>query len=356
MDIKPTLTPAEVFPAGEFLREELDERGWSDSEFAQILGRPPQVISEIINGKKEITTETAVAIADALGTSPEYWLNLQTAFRLREVRAKLPKNNSVIRMARLRDKVPLRELRKRGWVTDTEDLDVLEAEISALLRPLEAADFAAAARKTDSDSPFTPEQRAWLARVLQVAKARNVSPFDIEALRVLGSQLRTIRPDELTSLQQRFGACGVALVIEPQLPGSKLDGAAMRPATETAVIGLTTRGDRFDIFLWTLLHEVAHLLLGHVDVQSVRIDEELGYTERVGQELEADTLAEQLLFPKGFRAPRPPYSMGSLVAAGLEQGVHFSSVLGRLQHDGLVSPAHLRKSIPRVRSFLEVTQ
>ncbi len=348
------LTPAEVFPVGEFLREELEERGWSNSEFAQILGRPAQTISEIMNGKKEITAETAVTIADALGTSPEYWLNLQTAFRLREVRSHRPANNSVVRMARLRDKVPLRELRKRGWISDTEDLDLLERDVSALLLPLEAADFAAAARKTDSDSSFTPEQRGWLARVLQLASAREVSPFDGDALGRLAKELRSVRPDGLGGLEQRFARCGVALVIEPQLAGSKLDGAAMRPSSEMAIIGLTTRGNQFDIFVWTLLHEVAHLLLGHVGVAAVRIDEELGSSDLTGQELEADNFAVQLLFPGGFVVPPPPYSMEALVSIASNYGVHFSIVLGRLQHDQIVGPAHLRRSIPRVRSFLQM--
>ena len=47
-----TYTPAEVFPAGEYLRDELDERGWTVTEFAEILGRPVQAVSEILNGKK----------------------------------------------------------------------------------------------------------------------------------------------------------------------------------------------------------------------------------------------------------------------------------------------------------------
>ena len=73
-----TFTPAEVFPAGEYLRDELEERGWTVSEFAEIIGRPIQAVTEILAGKKEITTETATVLADALGTTPELWLNLQT--------------------------------------------------------------------------------------------------------------------------------------------------------------------------------------------------------------------------------------------------------------------------------------
>jgi len=74
--------PAEVFPPGEYLRDELSARGWSQGDFARIIGRPLQVVNEIINNKKRITVETAKAIALALGTSPELWLNLQNYYDL----------------------------------------------------------------------------------------------------------------------------------------------------------------------------------------------------------------------------------------------------------------------------------
>ncbi len=77
-----TYTPAEVFPPGEYLRDELDERGWTVTEFAGIIDRPPQAVSEILSGKKAITAETACAFSESLGTTPELWLNLQSAYRL----------------------------------------------------------------------------------------------------------------------------------------------------------------------------------------------------------------------------------------------------------------------------------
>lgn len=78
-----TLTPAAVFPPGEFLRDELDERGWTIAEFAEIIGRPVQAVSEIISGHKSITPEIAAEVGHALGTSAALWLNLQTAYRRR---------------------------------------------------------------------------------------------------------------------------------------------------------------------------------------------------------------------------------------------------------------------------------
>lgn len=74
--------PAEVFPPGEFIREELEARGWTQGRLAEILGRPLQAVNAIINGKKEITARTAVELAAAFGTSPEFWLNLESAYRL----------------------------------------------------------------------------------------------------------------------------------------------------------------------------------------------------------------------------------------------------------------------------------
>jgi HTH-type transcriptional regulator/antitoxin HigA len=74
--------PAEVFQPGEYLRDELEARGWTQSEFARIIGRPIQVVNEIINGRKRITVESAKEIGLALGTGPELWLNLENAYRL----------------------------------------------------------------------------------------------------------------------------------------------------------------------------------------------------------------------------------------------------------------------------------
>ena len=75
-------TPAHAFPPGEYLRDELEERGWTVAEFSEIIGRPIQAVSEILNAKQELAAETATAISEALGTTPEVWLNLQKRYRL----------------------------------------------------------------------------------------------------------------------------------------------------------------------------------------------------------------------------------------------------------------------------------
>ena len=52
-------TPTEVFPPGEFIKEELEARGWTQTDLAAILGRPFQLVNDIITAKRTITPETA---------------------------------------------------------------------------------------------------------------------------------------------------------------------------------------------------------------------------------------------------------------------------------------------------------
>lgn len=73
---------AEVFPPGAFVQEELEARGWSQRDLAEVLGRPLQAVNAIINGKKQITPRTARELEAALGPSAEFWLNLEIAYRL----------------------------------------------------------------------------------------------------------------------------------------------------------------------------------------------------------------------------------------------------------------------------------
>jgi HTH-type transcriptional regulator / antitoxin HigA len=72
----------EAFPPGDHIREEIEYRGWTQGDLARIMGRPVQVVNQIINGRKAITARTARELEAALGTSAETWMNLETSYRL----------------------------------------------------------------------------------------------------------------------------------------------------------------------------------------------------------------------------------------------------------------------------------
>lgn len=79
-------TPHNGLPAihpGEFLREALEELGLSKAAFAQAVGISPMRVSHVLRGDRPVTAELALRLGRALGQTPQYWLNLQTAHDLK---------------------------------------------------------------------------------------------------------------------------------------------------------------------------------------------------------------------------------------------------------------------------------
>ena len=79
------MIPTQRIPAhpGKILKEEfLDELGISQVAFAEHIKVPVQRINEIVRGKRGVTSETAWLLSQALDTTPEFWLNLQSNYDL----------------------------------------------------------------------------------------------------------------------------------------------------------------------------------------------------------------------------------------------------------------------------------
>jgi antitoxin HigA-1 len=68
---------------GEILADELQELGMSAAEMARTLHVPTNRITQILNGQRAITADTALRLGQWFGTGPELWLNLQKAYELR---------------------------------------------------------------------------------------------------------------------------------------------------------------------------------------------------------------------------------------------------------------------------------
>jgi antitoxin HigA-1 len=73
----------EAIHPGEHLAEELKELGLSAAEFARRISVPTNRVTQILNGRRSITGDTALRLAHFFGTSAEFWLNLQSLYELR---------------------------------------------------------------------------------------------------------------------------------------------------------------------------------------------------------------------------------------------------------------------------------
>src|SRR6266436_4063206 len=107
-------TPETVTAPGETLAELLEDRGMSQVELAERMGRPKKTISELINGKCEMTPETALQLERVLGTPASFWNNLERNYRdclaRSEERERLEKHSDWPNL------FPMAEMVKRRWI------------------------------------------------------------------------------------------------------------------------------------------------------------------------------------------------------------------------------------------------
>jgi addiction module HigA family antidote len=78
--------PDVAIPPGDVLSEELKARGLTQSRLAKLMRRPLQAINEIVRGRKRITGDTALSLAEVLGTSAELWMRLEADYELNKAR------------------------------------------------------------------------------------------------------------------------------------------------------------------------------------------------------------------------------------------------------------------------------
>lgn len=365
-----TLRPARPVSPGRILRQELDARGWTQRDLAAILGRPEQMVSEIINGTKRITPETSLELAQAFGVSPEFWYNLETNYRLERAKCQ-DLDDTISRRSRLYDAFPLQEMDRRGWLKLRESADALEAEVSRFFgfgMPAlpEAVTMAARFRCSTARGPVAYAQLAWLCRAEQIARQQTVAIWKPEHVQSLLADLATLtaRAEDVARVPQTLGNWGVRCVFLRYLSKTYLDGAAFYMDGEPCV-ALTLRYDRIDSFWFTLLHEIAHLAEGergtrldtlensHADSDETR----LAIAAADPQEARANEMASQcLLAPNAYQnfvvSQQSRFSKASIESFAASQHRHPGIVLGRLQRDGLVPYKNLRALLVKVSPYL----
>ena len=355
--------PAEVFPPGEFIREELEERGWTQEDLAEILGRPLRLVNEIIMAKRGITPETASGLGAALGTSPQFWMNLESIYRLSQVRSK--DANTVERRARLYSIAPIKDMIKRHWIESSENIAVLEQRVLEFLH-LDDMDkrptFCSVARKSTPYLTDTPVQVAWLYRASEIAERAGANSYSSNTLSKAIEELQTLAtaPEEVRRVPRLLADVGIRLVVVEPLRGGRLDGACFWLSERAPVIALSMRYDRIDYFWYTLMHE-----LGHVKNQdglansNASIDTNIGEQTAVKPDYEqaADRFAAETLVPQDelddfIQRVGPLYSVKLVRGFANRLGLHPGIVVGQLHPRKEVDWSALRQTLVPVRSFI----
>src|SRR3979411_1353349 len=104
---------------GETIKAELERRRWTQTDLATVLGKHQPNVNDVIQGKRTITPDMAVALGAAFGSEPEFWFNLDAKYRL----SLLEPNTDVKRRAKIFAMAPVKDMEKRNWIHATQSLE-----------------------------------------------------------------------------------------------------------------------------------------------------------------------------------------------------------------------------------------
>jgi HTH-type transcriptional regulator/antitoxin HigA len=273
--------------------------------------------------------------------TPEYWLNFQDAYLLHEQAknaATQRELDKVRRRARLNKLAPIPALIKRGIIHGST-VEEQEAELKELLELNDINDepaFALAARRSNGTEELSAAQITWVACIRREARARNaVMAFSNERLADLAARLPRflVTPEKFAELPVLLAEAGIRLVYVEAFPGAKIDGCAFFMDGQL-VIGLSGRGKRMDKILFTLLHELAHLVLGHVRPEAIIVEEVEQHSHASGKEKAANDLAGSWILPQPLPFIRERINQAWITRIAEERGLAPIVVIGQLQNLG----------------------
>ena len=329
----------------------MEEQGLRQKDMAEMLGGKNRA-SEVLSGKRSLTLTMIRALYEKLAIPLE--------LLIREPAVEYGPGDNIVA-----SDVPTDLLVKRGWIERG-------ASVTEMLnRFLAPAGSPILLRNTLMLGATTRTNRTniwiWLAHVREIADSRaylqgkyNKDALNLDVIKYVARLSWMDKGPRLAKdfLEER----GIAIVIEPHLPKTFLDGAAMIGRSGAPVIGLTLRENRLDNFWLTLIHELIHAWK-HLDPEKHRAIANENIEKAINTEaieLEANDLAREALIPPAIwrrSSARLQPSRQSIEALARELQIHPAIVAGRIRYErknfsqfsGLVGYRQAQAQFPEVR-------
>ncbi len=346
----PAFAPNWVSPPGDTIADLLEEKGWTQAEFAQRCGYTTKHASLLINGKASITEDTALKLERVLGSSARFWLVREAQYR--ETIARQNEFEALKAQAGWLKLLPLADMRKFGWIRKFTHKGQQVAEclqfygVSSVdawqQRYAEPLAAFKASSKFEKDGAAV---YAWLRYGERRASEIECQPYDKKRFKAVLQELRalTLEADPkvfIPRLVERCAEAGVAVVLAPAPKGCPVSGATRWLSSDKALLMLSLRHKTNDHLWFAFFHEAGHLLLHGKKMMFLEtngLDDE--------HEREADKFASDLLIPPKHARDLPflRKTYASVEQFADKIGIAPAIVVGRMQKEGYLAWKMLNK-------------
>jgi len=322
-------------PPGATIKEQLNDKGMSQKELAARMDMSEKHISKLINGEVQLTPEVAVRLEVVLGVPAKFWNNLEAIYREKLIKVKA--ENAMDSDELLAKQLPYSEMAKYGWIPETRNS---KEKVINLRKYFEVVELALlensqitriACRRLAVTDKSDMALLAWVQKAKLMARNIKTAPTNINGLITILPEIRAmtiLEPSEFCpKLVSELADCGIALVFLPHLKGSFLQGASFMDGNKI-VVGMTARGKDADKFWFSLFHELAHIVLGHIGLSNGTTEED----EKV-----ANIWAKDILIPADMFLDfknQGDFSCARVLEFSRCAGIAPGIVVGRLQKEG----------------------
>lgn len=327
-----------AIPPGETIKEQINQISMTQKELAIRMDLSEKHLSHLINGDVFLTQDVAYKLEMVLGLPASFWNNLESIYR--EDLKRIEEETKLEDEKKILKKLPYLEMSKLTWVPvirreeekiinlrkffEVADLKIIENDV---LFPRLACRRLSLTEKSDY------ALLCWIQKAKLEARKIETDKISISSLKGKLTFFRELTKEEpetfLPILREELAKCGIALVVLPHLKGSYLQGATCLIKNKI-IVGLTLRGKTNDKFWFSFFHELAHIILGHLDKGE-------GLTPK--EEKEADLFAENVLIPSdsyiSFVKVRD-YTPTAIKTFASSLNINPALIVGRLQKDKII--------------------
>jgi HTH-type transcriptional regulator / antitoxin HigA len=322
------------------------------------MGRKVTEINSLTAGRRQLSPELAQELGVIFGRSAEYWLGIDTAYRLSQTDYV---DHAVILRSELFS-YPIKEMQRRGWIPETRDAEELQQEVDRFFnndlgKPVSDSydlPLGVSFKRTIKESALNNAEKAWLARATQLAKACPATSFNENNIPKLKAELRRLaaKTQAVNRVPELLTGAGIRYVVVEPLPAVKIDGAAFWLDAASPVIAMSLRFDNIGSFWFALLHELDHIehrdTFSFDDLQSKPNDA----AEKRASDNAAHSLVPRQELEAFILACAPRYSEARINNLATRLQIHPGIIVGQLQHRGELSYAAHRKLLTKVRDLV----
>ena len=325
-----------AFHPGYYIKEIVEESGLTQEDFAKRLDTTPKNLSLLIRGEQSLSIDIAMKLSRMIGTSVNYWLNLQNAydaliaeFRSERELAEERKVFEYFDYKFFRDNYGLPDLPRKK---DEQIEEIRKFLNVATLTVLSKRDMAVSFRSSTEDLTEASTIKANVMVQIATNKALEVNApkFNKKKFEEAAKYALTLTKNHeefYPLIKKAFWEAGVIFVILPNIAGSKTNGATKKVG-DNIMLMVNDRRLNADSFWFTLFHEIGHIINGDYGIS---FEKETGAQEDAANKFAEDSLIPSEQYQKFIECAQFDLQSIRQFANTIDRDPGI--VLGRLQND-----------------------